>query len=804
MRFTTLTKFYFILIVLVCSFVSNIAYAQSIPQDFGSLSDEQLSQYWEQAQSQGYTLDQLKTVAQLKGVSPTQIAELESRITSLNNGAVDLQGQQINNLLGVSDATPVGFVNNVVTKEASKSIVFGMDFFNNPNISFTPNLNVATPDNYQLGPGDELVINLWGAAENSYTVKVNKEGVLRLPNIGPVFVNGMTIKNAKEVIFSKLKRVYGGISAPDNSPYKVFANVSLSEVRSIQVNLIGEVKVPGTYTLTSLSTVLNALYAAGGPTTNGTFREVKVIRNGQHLVDFDVYEYLINGSQEGNITLRDNDLIIVNPYLSRVSINGSVRRSGDYELKPDENFSDLLNLVSGFKANAYKEQFKITRIEGDGLVLKEITYTNILNEKLQNGDIIEITSIIDQVENSVSIEGPLFRPGRFEYEEGLSLKRLIEKASGITKEAYLKRGLIYRGDNLSARTAIPFSLEKVLDETINITLQNQDEVKLFNKQFLNFKEELFVSGGVREPGTFNYYENLTVEDLVLMAGGLTDGANPNIVDIYRKIKDDDFETLTESFKISLGGELDFSSTSGFQLQSGDRIFIRLLKGIVDSVSVTLEGELNYPGSYSANIKNEKISDFIEKAGGLSEYAFIEGATLIRLNPFYKEKVQVLTTDVVHENTADSLNLHNQKGFRVGIDLAKILKKPNDSKDNIVLVDGDRIVVPSIKSTVKTEGEVLLPSLIRVDNNLSFRDYINKSGGFGAEAKRRKSYVIYPNGDIRSTKQFLFFKNYPKILPGSIIIIPKKKNNPNPISTQEVIGLSSGFATLALILARLFD
>lgn len=801
MKFNTVTRVFFLISAFVFSFLFNVVSAQSIPSDLGSLSDEQLLQYMDQAKSQGYTIDQIKTLAAIKGVSPEQIAAFESRVATLNNSGAGLEGQQINNSLGVDNASPVGFTNNVNVVEANRSKIFGLDFFNNPNISFTPNLNIATPENYLMGPGDELVINIWGAAENTYNVQINREGVLNVPNVGPVFVNGMDINEATEIIKNKLKRVYGGISAPASSPYKVFVNISLSKVRSIQVNIIGEVKVPGTYTLNSLSTVLNALYAAGGPTPQGTLRQVKLVRNGNEPTFFDLYDYLIDGSQKGNVSLRDNDLIIISPYLSRVEINGAVKRPGSFELKSGENFSDLLRYASGFNARAFKEKFALRRIDGDRMAIKELEYNNIISENLQNGDIIDVTSIIDQVENSVSIEGPVYRPGRFEFKQGLTVKDLIEKASGVTKLAYEERGIIYRGDNFSTQTIVPFNLSDILNNQVNLVLENNDRVRLFAKTFVNADKQLTITGGVNNPGSYEYYDSLTVEDLVLMAGGLTSKANPSVIDVYRKMNDDDDETLAESFRTSINGTFDFSKTSSFELRPGDRISIRLLKGINDNVTINIEGEVNYPGSYTAETKNERISDFIAKAGGLSKFAYQQGATLIRLNPFYNEVAQDIITRDIKDSTKVKLN--NQREFRVGIDLNEILKNPANNKENIVIKDGDRIIIPSIKSTVKTEGEVLIPSLIREENNLGFKDYINKSGGFTSEALRRKAYVIYPNGDIAATKSFLFFKNYPRLKPGSIVVVPKKKVKTNGISPQEVLGLTSGFATLALVVDRLF-
>jgi len=778
--------------------------AQSIPSDLGSLDDNQLKQYWDQAKSQGYTIPQIKALATAKGIPSTQVAEFERRLGLLNSSSGSLEGQQINNSLEVSSAVPLGISGSgsasVVT---SNNRIFGFDFFNNKNISFTPNLNVATPDSYELGPGDEIAINIWGAAENNYLVVIDREGVLRIPNIGPVFVNGMPISEAKSLITSKLKRVYGGISAPDSSPYKVFVNASLSQVRSVQIDITGEVKVPGTYTLNSLSTVLNALYAAGGPTEQGTFREVKLIRNGQAPIYFDIYKYLVEGSQEGNVNLRDQDLIIVSPYISKISIAGAVKRAGTFELKENENFGNLLKYVSGFKDNAYKDKITLERIEGDGRVFKEIDFQEILGARLKSGDKITVKAISDRISNKISIRGAVFREGDYEFVKEFTLKDLIDRASGLKPNALRDRGVIYRENKDLTKTFLSFSVANILNGTENIVLQENDSVRIFYLNDTNSNKTVTLSGGVKSPGVFNFQEGMSIEDLVLIAGGFTDKANTGIIDVYRRINDDDFETLTDSFKLSLDKELKLNTDSGFILEAGDRISIRNLKGINDAVQVSLVGEFNLPGNYSAGSKGERISDFIAKAGGLSPYAFLEGATLVRLNPFYNAKAQSLASDAVNERSADQLNLNNREEFRVGINLASILsEKGKGTSEDMVVKNGDRIIIPSIKETVKTEGQIVVPSLIRHEKSLSFKDYINKSGGFDTDAIRRKAYVIYPNGDIATTSNFLFFKSYPKITPGSLLLVPKKVKNNNPVSAQEVIGLGTGVAALALLIDRI--
>ena len=668
-------------------------------------------------------------------------------------------------------------------------------------------MNLATPSNYELGPGDEVAISLWGAAENNYNTKVDRQGAIRISNIGPIYVSGLTLEDATGKIKGKLSRIYSGINASDSSPYKVFLSISLVNVRTVQVNIIGEVKVPGTYSLSALSTVLNALYASGGPTKQGTFREIKLVRNGDEITYFDVYDYLINGSQVGNKTLQDQDIIIISPYISRVKINGSVKRTGTYELKPGETLNDLLEFTGGFTSNAYKERVVLERIEGDRRVVKEILIDKESETPLQDGDVLTVNEIIDKFENRISIEGAVYRPGSYEFTDGLTVNDLIQKAAGVTERAFLERGLLFSTEDGVTETVTPFSVSEVLKGNKAINLKPDDKVQVFNKYNLSENYTLSIDGAVNSPVTIPYVENMTVEDLVLLGGGFTDGANENKIDIYRRVDDDSYETLSENFKVSANGKLTLEDGSNFILQPNDRVSVRYLKGFSEQIKVSVTGEANYPGNYTIERKNEKISDLLERAGGITQYAFIEGATLVRLNPFYKEETQRETFEGLAEKeevtgTEDD-NLKNRREFRVGINLEKIIDN-EDSKHNLVLKSGDQLIIPSTKQTVKVEGEVLVPSLVRFEKGMTLKDYISKSGGFSSDAKKGKTYVVYANGDIAATKHFLFFRSYPKLEPGAAILVPAKPENRNKLSTQEVIGISTGLTTLGLLIDRLLQ
>ncbi|PVW15771.1 SLBB domain-containing protein [Marixanthomonas spongiae] len=807
------------LILLVLCLVSSPVMAQTVnlssilKTDVDNLTDEQIQAYWQRAKAQGYTMAQLKAIAVTKGVAPSKIAKLERRLNEMGTSASSLEGKQIDSSLNIEKGNTIGFSGTEITDGVAKDPLFGYDFFNNQNISFAPNMNLATPANYELGPGDELVINLWGAAENTYNVEVDREGAVRISNIGPVYVSGLTMKEASAKLKSKLKRIYSGINASSNSPYKVFLSISLVNVRTVQVNIIGEVKVPGTYSLSALSTVLNALYASGGPTKQGTFRKIKLVRNGDEVTYFDVYDYLINGSQEGNKTLQDQDVLIISPYISRVTINGGIKRAGVYELEAGETLTDLLRFTGGFTSNAYKGRVGLERIEGDRKMVKEILVNQESETPLQDGDVLTVNTIIDKFENRISIEGAVYRPGNYEFTPGLTVKELIAKAAGVTESAFLKRGLLFSTEDGVTETVTPFSVSEVLKGNKTIVLKPDDKVRVFNKYDLSENYTLTIDGAVNAPVTIPFVENMTVEDLVLLGGGFSDGANVNKIDIYRRVDDDSYETLSKNFKVSANGKLTLEDGSNFKLQPNDRVSVRYLKGFAEQIRVSVSGEANYPGNYTIEKKNERISDLLQEAGGVTQYAFVEGATLIRKNPFYKEELQQDTFEGLIEKEEvtgknDSIEtedriLKNRKEFRVGIDLQKIIEDTS-SKHNLVLKNGDKLVIPSTKETVKVEGEVLVPSLVRYEKGMTLKDYISKSGGFSSDAKKGKTYVVYSNGDIASTKHFLFFRSFPKLEPGAAILVPAKPTNKNKLSAQEVIGISTGLTTLGLLIDRLLQ
>ena len=798
MRYIKITTFFICLMFSIQSISS-----QSIDQirnaDIDSYSDSQIASYWNKAQQQGYNLEQLELISKSKGMSSAKFMKLKNRILNLNTitkteSSSDVASSE------ASELETFGLDGSESKKDIEKTELFGYDFFKNPSISFTPNLNLATPTNYQLGPGDELLIDIWGASENNYRKKVTKEGAIRIEGIGPIYVSGLSIEKATTKIISYLKKIYNGIGAANNSYNKVYAEVSLAGVRTVQVSMIGEVKVPGSYSLNALSTVLNALYAAGGPTENGSFRNIKVIRGGKEFSQFDIYQYLLKGSQKGNIFLQDQDIIYVETYRSKIEVTGEVKRSGIYELKQDENIQDLITYFSGFTSSAYKERLLIERVNGKEKVVSEVLLEQQKDFAMQDGDKLIVGKINDRYSNKVSIEGAVYRPGNYELTKDLTVSGLLGKASGIKENAFLERGLIYREINEVEQEVVSFSVKEILENKAEITLQREDRVYIFDKTTLKEAANVSINGAINAPQSIPFVENMTVEDFVAISGGYKDGADTSVIDVFRRLNDGNFETISQDIRYAGSSTLE-NKNERLYLQPFDIVSVRYEKGYSIQIKVSLKGEVSYPGEYAITTKDERISDLIEKAGGLSPYAYIKGATLYRKKSDIEKKLQDELLETISEN--DSLvEIDNQESFKIGIKLTEILKEGGKgSFYDLILEEGDELFIPSQRQTVEIQGEVLLPSMVRFEKSKTLKSYIDKSGGYSEFAKSDDVYVIYANGDIKATKSFLFFKKYPKLEPGAVILVPKKSEKTR-MSIQEILGITTTLGTLALLINSL--
>lgn len=792
-----------------------------LAQDIGSidfenltadqLSDAQIVQLYERIQERGLTIAEVETIALARSMSPAEVAKLRSRLNQLRTRGVAEPGQNftsqdqsrlrrdtLTDLYKEGDSEKsdtLDFFLEPVEKDTLS--VFGEQIFSGKNLTFEPSLNIPTPKNYTLGPGDELIVDIWGAAENTYQLEVSPEGSVQINNLGPISVSGLTIEEASALLINRLSSLYSGLKPPKQD---TFAQVTLGSIRSIKVSIVGEVERPGTYTLSSLATVFNALYAAGGPTDNGTFRSIKILRDGKQFKEVDVYDFLVDGNLENNIVLKDQDIIKVDPFINRITVEGEAKREGIFETKDGETFADLLKIVGGFNQNAYKKRVKIERVTDTERSIVEIKWPEDANTVLQSGDKITIGKVLDRFRNRVQITGAVYRPGYFQLEQNPTLYKLIQNAEGLTGDAFLDRAIVYRTNPDYTIKSIPVNLRKLMasPEEYDLDLVKDDMVVISSIFDLREEYTISISGEVNREGTFPYVEEMTLKDLLFQAKGFTEKAANYNIEIARRILDDGTgeikNQLAEIFTIDLeDGLAVVESVPEFKLMPYDQVFIRKSPSYEDQKLVTITGEVLYPGTYAISTRDFRISDLVKKSGGLTDYAFPEGASLERKTKSVSDmELEINLEDSVTNQRLSSLN-------KVGIRLKEALQKPKGEQD-LLLQEGDIINIPKRLETVQVRGEVLYPVNVRYDNGKKFKNYISSAGGFTDQANTNKAYVVYANGEVARTKKFLFFKNYPKVSPGSVVIIPPKEEKQR-LSTAERITVMSTIVSLAAIVTN---
>ena len=789
--------------------VQNLNLEQLAYINVDQLSDEQIQSFWEKAQAQGYSITDLETAARVKGVPVSQITKLRQRIMTLST-SVKKRTATSGNKPTSSEQEIFGRTGRetkdsiMVTK---KSRVFGYDFFQNPKISFAPTINVPTPESYIINTGDELLVEVWGAAESSTTQKVDNQGNIILPMAGKVHVGGLNFVEAKARINTALRKIYAGISAPEGSYAKVYTGVSIANIRTVKVNIIGEVEAPGTYSLSALSTVINALYASGGPTENGSFRNIQVVRGGKTITHLDIYNFLLKGSQEGNINLNDQDVIIVPPYKNQVEVIGFVKREGIYEVKEGEKLSSLVDYFGGFKSNAYKDIMVVERIVGAKREVKEVPFSDAGKFAMQGGDKLLVHKLSDIYHNRISITGAVYQPGNYAYSEGMTVLDLIDKAAGVREEAYLNRAILFRSIDRVDKQSLNFSLKDLLEKKQIIALQPNDSLHIYGRDSLIAKPMVRIEGAVRKPQKFAYAKGLYPADLIIMAGGFIEGADQTQVQVARQLNDTNFKTISKVYTVSLSKE----GGDSIALEPNDIVTVRYEKGYVPQQVVKIEGEVSFPGFYAILSKEERISSLIERSGGLAPYAYVEGATLVRKKDKNEKddkaqekqlkKLKKTDKDLTLIETKEEENTPEASEYRVGINLKKIMENKNSYQD-LVLKDGDVLIIPSEKQTVEVKGLVLAPSLVRYEKGKSTRSYINSAGGFSDNAQKKSVYVVYANGDVKGTSRFLFFRSYPKVAPGALVIVPEKPEKKS-LSTTETVSVMTALTTLAILIYNAF-
>lgn len=807
------------LLLLTLLILSKTVIGQTSFKDLSSvnieqLSDAQVKDFIVKAQLSGKDGSELIDAAKSRGMSADQIKQLQTRITNLtttNTTTADDSGQGTRNVIvPLNNIAPANRAIDSLPK------IFGADLFNGASTTFEPNLRLATPLNYILGPEDQLNINVYGNSLVNWKLNVSPEGNINIPGVGVVNVNGKTIEQATAAIKTKLAANNYAIGRGTS------VQVTLGDIRSIKVIINGEVVRPGTYTLPSLATVFNALYASGGPNTNGSFRQVEVIRNNRIIKKLDVYDFLLKGNQSNNIALRDQDIIRVPTYRVRVEMAGEVKRPALYEVIPGESLQDVINFSGSFSDLAYSARIKVLQITDQQRSITDVYEADFKNYTPLRGDKYIVDRILEAFKNRVSISGAVIRPGDYELEKGLTLSRLIAKASGLRPDAFTERGIIMRNRADNTKEVLPFNVQSIINKTTpDILLQKEDVVSISSISDLRDKYEVNIVGEVRRPGNFAFAQGLTVEDVILNAGGFTQGASTKRIEVSRRINNTDPTklngTIAQVYTVSVDSLLGLNGGVKYQLQPFDVVSVYSLPGYEQLKTVKIEGEVMYPGYYSVQKKNERISDLIARAGGLTPSAFTEGGTLKRDNNsilgFDKNKVD--TASLQRERierarnaakaltTPEATSIEPLRNDYVGIDLNNILKKPG-TKADLILEDGDVLRIPKELQTVRVNGEVLYPSSVVYTSGKSFKQYVLNAGGYSNNAIKRKSYIVYPNGTVKGTGKFMFFNNYPDVKPGSEIYIPKKSESRRGLSTQEVVGVTSGLATLGAIIIGILN
>lgn len=828
-------RIFLFLFLLTGIFYTGLSQAQTISTQnlsnirVDDLSDDQIRAFLRQVESTGLSEAQLEQVAEARGMRPEEVRKLRERVEKIKKETENKEKTATAERRRETRGRELNFEQDTSAREIDpeteaekallelKAKIFGASLFKNANLSFEPNLRLATPGNYMIGPDDEIVIDITGDNEANYKLQVSPEGTIRIEYAGIVSVSGLTVEQATQKIRSRLASTYPGIRSG-----RTQVTIGIGNIRSIRVTLLGEVVKPGSYTLPSLATAFNALYASGGPTENGSFREIEIIRNNRVIGKLDVYEFLLKGFQTNNIRLQDQDVIRIPTYNIRVEFSGEVKRPAIFEAVQGESLQDVINFAGGFTTQAYSSRIKVLQNTDRERRITDVFAVDFASYQPKNGDKYFAEPILDRFENRITIEGAVFRPGQFELEKGLTLARLIEKAEGVTEDAFMSRGYITRlkADNTSQ--LISFDLDKIIAGTSpDITLQREDIVTIASIFELRDEYKVSIDGEVREPGTFDFSEGMSLEDLIIKSGGFKEGASPSRIEISRRVNNSNVLSVSAAtarvFQVDVDKNLKLVGNK-FILQPFDIVSVRSETGYEVQRQVRIEGEVLYPGTYTVVRKDERISDLVTRAGGLTALAYAKGASLKRpgarpksggnneeLDTGKEELERFQRFQRLQENLGDTISLLKGqevvKNIYVGINLDKILAKPGSDFD-LTLEEGDTIRVPKQLQTVKVSGEVLSPNSIIYEKGKTFKRYISEAGGFSDRSLRQNSYIAYANGSVKSTKKaLLFFNNYPRVQPGAEIFVPKREVR-RKLSAPELVGITSGLASLAVILLNL--
>ena len=730
------------------------------------------------------------------------------RVNNGNYGTRQERMQELNDGIGFMDIDSLIYYKNFFKDE---NRVFGRDIFNNQMLSFQPNMNMATPSNYSLGAGDEVIVDVWGASQQTFTETISPDGVIVIEGIGPCKIGGMSVGEATSYLRSRLGRFYSDCNI----------QLSVGSTRSIQVQVMGEVNVPGTYTLSSLSSAFNALYAAGGVSDIGTLRDIKVYRGGRQVASIDVYDLLLNGRSKGNIILADNDIIIVGPYDALVEIRGKVKRPMFYEMKKNESMSTLLGYSGGFTGDAYKKNVRVTRKNGSEYSIHTVGEFDWNSFTMDDGDSVYVDSVVARYSNMVEVRGAVFHAGMYQMDGSINtVRELVKAAEGLREDAFTARAVMHRQKEDLTLEVLPVDIKGVMDGTVaDIPLRKNDVLFIPSKTDMNGERTLNITGEVNYPGVYVYADNTTLEDLVLQAGGLTEAASTVKVDVYRRINDshalEDDNSLTETFTFALKDGFVVDGEQGFTLEPYDQIVVRRAPTYTEQKNVAVSGAVNFSGSYAMTNKNYRLSDLVKAAGGLSSLAYGKGARLERRMTEEERKQQEASLraaqislyeeamqnegknyDLARADSLLQMKLDVGTTFPVAIDLEEAMAKPGGIED-IQLREGDRLVVPQYSSTVKISGDVMHPISMNYKKGESLKYYIKHAGGYGDNARKNRVYAVYMNGSV----ELLSHSSGKAVQPGCTIVVPSK-NKKNKMTTAEYAAMGTSAASIATMMVTI--
>ncbi len=775
-----------------------------------AMNDQQVIDYIKQQTAAGKSNQQIGKELMAKGVTREQAQRIKEKFESQQNSETSPTTQSIsqakaerrhnvNNDIASESMIDIGReVDEGQDGQVSARQIYGHKVFNSRALTFEPSENIATPQNYRLGPGDEVIIDIWGTSEDHLRQTISPEGSIMISQIGPVYLNGMTINDANKHIKNAFSKKYAGMEDAETD-----IQVTLGQVRTIQVDILGEVATPGTFRMSPFASVFHALYRAGGINDIGSLRNIQVLRNGKKVAGVDIYEYLFDGKTNGNIRLQEGDVIIVPPYDQLVSIDGNVKRPMYYEIKPDETIKSLLEYSGGFTGDAYEGMVRLARQSGTENELYNIERGEFASYRLQDGDIITVGTILDRYANRVELKGAVYRPGMFAIGKDINtVSDLVKKADGVTDDAYTDRVLLYReGPDLELQI-MALDLKDILEgRAKDVTLKRNDVLVISSIHELEERGALSIGGQVARPGSYPFAANTTLEDLIFQAGGLLEGASTARVDISRRIVDptstQQTQQISEIYTVSIENGLALNSGKGFKLMPYDHVEVRKSPGYNAQESVSVRGEVLFDGSYVLQKRNERLTDIIKRAGGILDEAYIKGAYLTRRlsEDELASRREVLRLAMANSGPGmgDSIALSKinvSPTYNVGINLEKAIQNPGSHYD-VVLQPGDALFIPEQQSTVKIAGDVMFPNTVVYEPGKKLSYYIDQAGGYGQRARKNKAFIVYLNGTVAKAKRGT------PIEPGCQIIVPSKPDTSNTDWTK-ILTLATSFSSVAAL------